>query len=137
MSHIDLRSNGRRVLIPIRILRSEPSDLTSVEAVALLDTGATTSGISRDIALKLDLPEMGKRPMGSARGLDQVQRYLFRIGLEPSDTDLTPAFPFVFPPALGFEIVRGSSFEALLGMDILRFCDLSLRRDGSGRLTFG
>ncbi len=104
--------------------------------MALLDTGATTSGISAGIAERLGLPAMGKRPMGSARGLDFVERYLFRIAVDVASADQMPAFPYIFPALLGFEIVRGSSFEALFGMDVLRHCDLTLRRDGSGRLIF-
>lgn len=137
MSRIDLRSDGRRILVPIKIMRPQPTDLTAIDVVALLDTGATTSGISQEIAERLDLRGMGKRPMGSARGLDQVERYLFRIGLNPQSRDMAPVFPFIFPAALGFEIVRGSSFEALIGMDVLRHCDLILSRDGSGSLRFG
>ncbi|HEX8401540.1 MAG TPA: aspartyl protease family protein [Allosphingosinicella sp.] len=41
--------------------------MTSVEGVALLDTGATISGITRSIAERLGLIGLGKRPLGSAR----------------------------------------------------------------------
>ncbi len=135
MSRIELRSDGRRILVPIKVLKAEAHDLTAVDAIALLDTGATTSGISAEIAERLDLAAMGKRPMGSARGLDFVERYLFRIGFEFLDVYGKPSFPFVFAPILGFEIVRGSSFEALIGMDLIHQCDLTLSRNGTGTLT--
>lgn len=37
-----------------------------------------------------------------------------------------PAFPFVFDEVTGFELANSFTFEALLGMDILSQCDLSM-----------
>ncbi|MGZ8305798.1 MAG: aspartyl protease family protein [Allosphingosinicella sp.] len=68
------------------------ADLTSVDATALLDTGSTTSGVKREIASRLKLPELGKRPLGSAHGEAQVERFLFRIGFKIEGVPL----PFVF-----------------------------------------
>ena len=73
---------------------------------------------------------VGKLPPSGGRLLE------VRVGIATGDDDDAPAFPFVFSPVLGFEIVRGSSFDALLGMDILKQCDLTLLRNGSGTLCF-
>jgi hypothetical protein len=135
MSRIEVRGNGRRILVPTLIFTPDQNDLRSVETTALLDTGATASGITAEIADRLELRGMGKRPMGSARGVDQVQRFLFRLGLQPDDA--SGAFPYVFEPVLGFEITPGSSFDALIGMDLLEQCQLVLERGRRCVLTFG
>ena len=122
--------------MPILILRPTPTtDLTSVEAMALLDTGATISGVAKHVVRQLDLPRVGRRPLMSAQGLGQVERFLFRFGLKISDSP--SAFPYIFRETMGFEIVDGSSFDALIGMDILSQCDFEMRRDGTCRLSFG
>lgn len=134
MSHIvDCRNDGRRIILPILILAPTPStDLTGVEALALVDTGSTTTGITSGLAAKLGLPPRGKRPIGSIRGEEQVERYIFRVGVELEREG--PAFPFIFEDVEGFELREGLAFNALIGMDILRQCDFELLRDRSARL---
>ncbi|HEY0311819.1 MAG TPA: hypothetical protein VGC56_04930 [Allosphingosinicella sp.] len=48
-----------------------------------------------------------------------------------------PAFPFVFDEVIGIELTNAFEFDALIGMDILRQCDLELWRSGRCRLAFG
>lgn len=133
---IDWRHDGRKVILPVVILPPMPSaDLTGVDAVALLDTGSTTSGITPRIAHALGLQKRGKRPIGSAQGEGQAERYLFRIGLRPLSDQ--PSFPFLFDDVSGFELADSFQLAALIGMDILRQCDFSIDRDGSCRLVFG
>ena len=117
-------------------MRPAPAvDLTSCRATALIDTGATTSGIPTRIIRQLGLSPVGRRPLMSAQGLGFVQRFMFRIGI--SDSDSAGAFPFVFEEVMGFELVDGTSFDALLGMDILSQCDLEIGRNGTCQLRFG
>jgi hypothetical protein len=138
MSFIDLRRDGRRILVPIVFLRAEPFDFTEVKAMALLDTGATTSGISAAAATELGLPPRGKKALISARGVDLVERFSFRIGIHTDADDFDePKLPFVFAETLGFEITPGSTYDALLGMDVISQCDLTLDRYGHCRLSFG
>jgi hypothetical protein len=143
MSRIDWSHDGRRVLLPVLILKPEPTDVTHVEAVALLDTGANVSGIVRRIALELGLRSAGKRPLISARGEIQVERYLFRVGLAVTQDKDVPAFPYIFEETLGFELGElspfgdGRSIDAVLGMDVLRQCDFEMRRDSTCTLRFG
>ena len=137
MSRIEWRHDGQRILLPVLILRPSPTtDLTSCEANALLDTGATTSGISTTIARRLGLPTLGKRPLMSAQGLGFAQRFMFRIAI-PNPAGESGPMPFVFEEVMGFELVDGTSFEAILGMDILRQCDFAIGRDGTCSLRFG
>jgi predicted aspartyl protease len=143
MSVIEWQHDGRRIVLPISILRPAPTDFTQFDALALVDTGATTSAIVKRIADQLELPPRGKRPMYIARGLTQVERYLFRIGFAAREGDRQPAFPFVFDATLGFELSDttplpdGRMLNAVLGMDVLSQCDLSIDRHGSCKLFFG
>ncbi|HEY1605218.1 MAG TPA: aspartyl protease family protein [Allosphingosinicella sp.] len=135
---IDWRSDRRRLLIPVLILAPAPAgDLTSAPAQALVDTGSTISGITPRIADGLGLVGRGKRPLSSAQGEGQAERYLFRVGLRPLADSSVPSFPYVFDEVMGFELTNSFQFDALLGMDILGQCDLELHRDGRCRLAFG
>lgn len=139
MSGIDWTRERRRILLPLIVMRPFPAtDLTGVDAVALLDTGSSISGITRRLAEQLGLAGLGKRPLRSAQGEGQVERYAFRIGLFPDESDtIKPSFPFIFDEVIGIELANAFEFNALLGMDILAQCDFSMRRDGGCRLTFG
>lgn len=139
MWDIRWRHDGRQPIIPILILAPAPAtDLGGVRVDALLDTGSTTSGITKGVATNLGLVGRGKRPLVSARNDDQVERYLFRIALQPDDEQGgPPSFPFVFEESIGFELRNGFRFEALIGMDVIRQCDLSMARSGNCQLRFG
>jgi hypothetical protein len=135
MSVIEWRREARRVRLPVIILRT---DLDGTAATALLDTGATVSGIARRIAAALGLPRRGRQPLASAHGVGDLQRYEFRVGLTPdySPPD-APGFPFVFEQVIGIELSDSFGFDALLGMDILSQCDFVMNRCGACRLAFG
>ena len=133
---IEGRHDGRKIVFPIQVFPPEPLDkFVGVSANALLDTGATTSGITPRLVKQLDLRSIGKRPLGFARGESQVDRYAFRIGFDSGET--TPSFPFVFEAVVGFELSDASSLDALIGMDILSQCDLRMERSARWTLSFG
>jgi hypothetical protein len=133
---IDGRSDGRRIVLPIRILQATPStEVFGIEMIALLDTGSTTSGITPRRAQQLGLPKRGKKPIGSAQGEGQAERYLFRVGLQPSVG--TSPLPYVFSDVIGFELADSFSLDALIGMDILSQCDFTMDRAGRWSLAFG
>lgn len=115
------------------------SDLGGYRALALVDTGATTSGITPRIIEMLGLVGMGKRPIGFAQGDGQADRYLFRVALSsPSSTgEAETSLPFVFEAIMGFGLAGGFRFDALLGMDILSQCDFRMDRHGHAVLSFG
>jgi len=136
---IDWTRERRRILLPLMVLRPFPAtDLTGADAVALLDTGSSISGITRRLAAQLGLAGLGKRPLRSAQGEGQVERYAFRIGLVADEAGLAkPSFPFVFDEVIGIELANAFEFNALLGMDILGQCEFSMTRQGGCRLAFG
>jgi hypothetical protein len=133
---IEWRHDRRRIILPVVLIKAKPSlDRAGSEGCAQLDTGATTCGITARAARVLELPKRGKRPLGSAQGEGQAERYVFRVGLVmPSDQ---PAFPYVFDDVTGFELSDSFQFEALIGMDILSQCEFSMSRSQMCRLTFG
>lgn len=93
------------------------------------------TGVKRSVAKTLDLVGRGKRPIGGIGGEEQAERYLFRIALFADGS--SPTLPYAFDDVLGFELKDAFSFDVLLGMDILRHCDLELSRGGRGALTVG
>ena len=139
MSAIEWQREPRRVLVPAIILAPYPvTDLAGSEAMALLDTGSSVSGVALRVAEKLSLTRLGKRPLTSAQGQGQVERYAFRVGLRvDSGSPASPTFPYVFEEVIGIELTNAFEFDALLGMDILGQCDFEMLRDGRCRLSFG
>ena len=139
MSVIEWEREARRILLPVLILAPFPvTDLSGVEANALIDTGSSVSGIASAVASSLGLTGLGKRPLKSAQGEGQVERYAFRVGLPtPANSDDSPAFPFVFDEVIGIDLRAAFEFGALIGMDIISQCDLRIRRDRRCRLEFG
>lgn len=136
MSQIDWRHDGRRVTLPVKILGAENiADMTSVDATALIDTGATVSGINAEIARSLNLQPVGKRPIMTAHGLAHIEHYLFRVGVYPDGWNAP--YPYIFNEVIGLSLSGTENFSALLGMDILRNCDFSIDRSGNCRLVFG
>jgi hypothetical protein len=112
--------------------------LSGVEGEALLDTGATVSGIMPRLIRRLGLRPIGKRPLGSARGEAQVERYLFRVGLRNDERSPEhPSFPHVFDETVGFELTDSFTLDALIGMDVLSQCELIMRRNKHWTLRFG
>ena len=137
MSHrIEWRHDGRRVVLPVLLLAPQPStDLSGMQATALLDTGSTTSGLTARAAKFLGLTGRGKRPLGSAQGEGQAERYLFRFGITIDNE--APAFPSVFEDVIGFELADSFTLDALIGMDVLRTCDFSIDHHGRCAFQFG
>jgi hypothetical protein len=132
---IEWHRERRRILLPVLILAPFPiTDLTGTEAIALVDTGSSISGVSSAVAQSLRLAGLGKRPLKSAQGEGQVERYAFRIGIYAGTE---AAFPFVFEEVVGIELTNAFEFNALIGMDILGQCDFLMQRSGKRRLSFG
>lgn len=111
-------------------------------ATALLDTGATVSGVGPRIIRQLTLLSSGKNRLGSATDEAFVDYYLFRLGLFSTEQlqldQLGPGdLPFLFDEIDGFSWSRQTDFDVILGMDVLSRCDLHLDRSGRCVLQFG
>ena len=134
------RHNGRQIVIPAAILRADnPADLHFQQVTALVDTGATSSGIMPHVVEALALPPVGKRLVKAAHGEAMVDTFVFRIGLFPDPASATdqPSFPYVFDAVMGLRFGPSEHFEAIIGMDILSQCDFALSRHRHCRLSFG
>lgn len=139
MSVIEWRRESHRIRLPVIILPATPiANLDGAAGAALIDTGATISGVARRIAAALGLPRRGKRPIASTHGLRNLEHYQFRVGLTPDYAPPdTPRFPFIFDQVVGIELSDSFEFDALLGMDVLGQCDFAMNRRGACRLAFG
>lgn len=136
---IEWTRERRRILLPVLILAPFPTtDLTGVDAKALIDTGSSISGVAVRLAEQLELMRLGKRPLTSPQGAGQVERCAFRVGFwNDNDSTALPEFPFVFEEVIGIELTNVFEFSALIGMDILSQCDFGMSRTGACSLSFG
>lgn len=143
MRELKIRVRGSRYLLPVAILKpSTPSDLTTFIATALLDTGATVSGIGPRVIAALGLESYGKNRLRSATDEAFVDYYLFRIGLFTTQqmTDAPggdASLPFIVDEVDGFSWGRHADFDVILGMDILGKCDVTLSRNSMCSIIFG
>ena len=144
MAELRWRHEGSRLVVPIAILPSAVADNASqIEIVeALIDTGATGTGLRPDVAERLSLKGRGRRRVLTANGDMLVPEYRIRIGFFPGDFPSIPeASRAEFPVVLDFGILAYAlrpmfTYPVLLGMDVLQRCDLHLKRDKSALLVF-
>jgi hypothetical protein len=132
----------RRYLFPVSIFRPGGADMTAFAATALLDTGATASGIGPSVIAALRLRSHMKKRLLSATEEVFADYYLFRVGFYTSEqlanvTEAVQAWPFLFDEVEGFSWSRPGDFDVIVGMDILSGCDVALSRNGRCRLEFG
>lgn len=112
---------------------------------ALVDTGATKTMISSDVAARLSLAAVGQVMIqGAGSSITYHNGYLFHVAfllplIAPGQL-LTPGMQIqaalhVFPaPIYGGEISSGRGFDVLLGMDIIS--SGSLKVEGNGTFSF-
>jgi hypothetical protein len=101
---------------------------------ALIDTGATTTGITGNLANRLQLQPVGKVPIHGVGGVQHHNSYLFMVGFPFAILPGTPGIPAItVPPGhsqlqlnvlmktiQGCEFHGGSAnFEVILGMDVI------------------
>lgn len=143
MRALSFKRRTNRYLLPVAIFRpGQPTDLTSITATALLDTGATVIGIGPRIIAELGLESYGKNRLRPATDEAFVDYFVFRVGLFsteqvveiPSGAD---ALPYIVDEVSGFSWGRHADFDVILGMDILSRCDVNLDRYGTCRIEFG
>lgn len=143
MRELSFQRGKRRILFPVRVLAaSNAADMTSFAATALLDTGATASGIGPSVIDALTMRSHMKKRLLSATEEVFADYFLFRVGFHTTDQlsriqDSLSEWPYVFEEVEGFSWRRATDFDMIIGMDILSQCDLSFRRDGTCRLQFG
>lgn len=143
MRELSCRLKRARFVLPIAVLR--PGDFSDMElftAGALLDTGATVSGIGPQLVQRMTLRRYGKNRLGSVTEEAFADYYLFRIGLFDDDQIASRQagpgdLPFVFDEIDGFSWSRATDLDLIVGMNVLSQCDVHLDRYGLCRVQFG
>ena len=86
------------------------------------------------VAEALALPSLGKKPVQTAGGMIQTERYAFRIGFYPDDA----AYPHTLDGTFyGIGLADSDSFQIIAGMDVIGRNHLELHRDGTSIFRFG
>lgn len=142
MPHIEWSHDGKRLALPVSILPSLSEQAPqSVDLVwGIIDTGATATGIRKDVADRLGMLKRGRRRVFTANGDMIANEHLFRVGFYPGEFGERPEapqsiLPHVLPDeVLGYALHPNFSVSTIIGMDILSMCDLSLNRNG--RVSF-
>jgi len=141
MAEIRWSHSGRRLLLPVAVLPSAAAENAhAIEVIdALIDTGATGTGLRPDVAAALNVPGRGKRRVVTANGDMLVPEYRVRIGFYCGNFDSEPSAhgsPYVLEFGLLVHALRDQfAYPMLIGMDVLSSCDLHLKRDLSAMLS--
>ncbi|HET7708568.1 MAG TPA: retropepsin-like aspartic protease [Sphingomicrobium sp.] len=135
MGEIVWRHSGQRLRLPVAVLPSAAAQNSlAIEVIdALVDTGATGTGLRPDVAKALDVPGRGKRRVMTANGDILVPEYRIRLGFFCGEFQNDPephGSPYVLDFGLLVHALRENfSYQMLIGMDVLSRCDLILLKD--------
>lgn len=125
-------------MLSITVLDSrDPHDISYVKCSALLDTGATFSGIGPKPIKELQLRSHQKKQLSVATEMRSVDYYLLRLGFLSNDESDAFTLPFIFAETDGFSWREQKDFDVILGMDVISQCDLHIGRNGRWQLSFG
>lgn len=120
--------NGKRLLCNV-VLLAPPAGVTLIDHTApnatplayraLIDTGATSSGITPKVVEELGLAPVGSRPITHAGGADEFYAYYFKLGFLKDAND--PGIMEVYDaPVEGFRLPENNRlFEVIIGMDVI------------------
>jgi hypothetical protein len=110
---------------------------------ALIDTGATSTCITRETAAKISLTPVGKVAVQGVAGIQHHNNYLFYVGflVQLGPGSIVPAgipanasageLHLMPTPIQGAEINSGGAFDVLLGMDVISTGSLKIEGDGT------
>ena len=118
---------------------------------ALIDTGATTTGISNKVVTQLNLQPVGRVPIHSVSGIQHHNSYLIRVGfpfLLPPGSALAVGLPPLAPGQAHTQLhlldkviqscefhAGNANFDVILGMDVLSTGSLVVQ-GGNGTYSF-
>jgi hypothetical protein len=134
------------ILDPRKSLANGTLDLSGLPEVpaftALVDTGASTTCVSRKVVDAVRLEPIGKAPMVGATGVAAVDQFTFVVGVISARKE--EATGAVSGRAAGLFLANGlefvndgaSTFDVLLGRDVLCKGAFSLSFDGHFVLSF-
>ena len=124
------------------MLIAHPDDTrleSPISARGLIDTGASVTAVSRDIAETLNLRSEGKRTITNTHGQARSTQYRFRVGLITANGDGrlgAASLPYLLDDLVfGIDIIATASFDVLIGMDNLSLGDLYISRKRTWSFT--
>lgn len=103
-------------------LLGDGGNFAGEQFVGLIDTGATRTCITRTVVERLGLRAFSKMLVATPTGFARRKAYTFSLGFfEEGDGSVGAVrSPYFFPdPVTGADFVSNSSFDVLIGMDIL------------------
>ena len=158
MLHIHGRHDGRAAITSVSILDAakyrehkqskQPIYHGVTPYRALIDTGATFTMISQRVASGLNLEPVGSEQVWGVNGPNWVLTYLFHVGfldstyqspdnhdgdqhvMERGSTEISK-YHIYGTPIIGGELKDETSFDVLLGMDIISTGELIFRKNGT------
>lgn len=143
------RFNGKvrrkRAIVTVGVFREE-SDIASAVSPqganryrAMIDTGATSTGISEKVVKNLSLPVKGTDTYWTAKGPAETNMYSITLSLsipaifedERMEANPKPAEPQIYRGLLApcIRTRETSAYEVLLGMDVLAKCSFFCSED--------
>ena len=140
---ISWRHDRRQLFLPVAVMPSisAPNASHSVTVTALLDTGATKTGLRPDFVTELGLAKRDRAPVQTANGTRLADLYLARLGMWPASPfdDLALKASSELPYVLDREFLIQSLLpdfphQMLLGMDVLGLCEFRVSSTGIAEL---
>lgn len=157
MHYIAGRHHGRAAYVQVAILEAakyvehkqsqNPVFYGARSWRALIDTGATSTMVTRGLASALDLQPATKLPYRNKDGLIWTTAYLFHVAFfgprlslgheSPEDGEsLVDRLRVLKKVITGGEIEDQGSFDVLLGMDVITTGQLTIKADGTFDFVF-
>lgn len=143
MRTINWRHDRRQLFLPVSVMPSASADNAShaITVKALIDTGATKTGLRADLVERLGLAKRDRAPIQTANGTLITDLHLARLGLWTSQIEedvfqlSRSTMPYILDREFLIQALRPDfSHEMLLGMDLVGLCEFQLRCDGTAKL---
>ncbi|MDX2143686.1 MAG: hypothetical protein SFV19_10050 [Rhodospirillaceae bacterium] len=117
-----------------------PAQYQVASYLGLVDRGAQMSAISHNAVSQLGLTSHGKLDVTGAGGTWPHRRYWFYLGFfckplgRPHDENGETYFQLALPQD-AIAIESNAGFDVIVGMDILKRCDMNFSRSGEFTIT--
>lgn len=144
------KHDKKQIFLDVAILKAADLKVVVEEKVvahprewkALIDTGATTSCISKKLASDIGLSPIGKIAVHGVSGIQRHNCYLFYVGFTYSQMftgldslesarRIEHLLQVLSAPIQGVEFDSGPDSDVLLGMDVLSNGSLKIEGDGT------
>jgi hypothetical protein len=136
------RLGDRGIIIPVFISPNDPTEAGSPfnarmeTGQAVIDTGAMRTAVTRRMASRLALRSRGKLPVQTPAGTSIRDLHTFRLGFALAQGESPAVSPYFLDEAVeGMNWEDHPYLDVLIGMDVIRQCDLHIRSNGMWTLT--